>query len=608
MPKATTKSRQELRARFARNALLTETDFAELIAATLNLADDGLLRLPDQSLGLVRQSSDGAVLRLYADPAAEMACWQMHLTGANNPALGLAGKDGKLALVVDGTTGHVGIGVTAPAARLSIAEATGTLASANRGTVVIDHENAGGGSSLVFRSKVNRGSDYAYIEYRDQSPAQSKDEAALLTIGIQNDSSDHLALMPSGNVGIGTITPEYKLQVSGTVGVSGVVDVATGTNLLRLSANSTALTDSAPINRAEIANDTDRYPCLMIIGTRSAGALKNKRRQVGLWDDVTVAGTVRAAGYVFAMQGFEFELKDGNLTPINKTKTTYSYTGSNQTFVVPAGVTWIFVKLWGAGGGAGKAGGWSFGADGGGGGHTRGLFPVTPGDTLLLVVGRGGTTVNGTAQSYGGGGANGGTGDDRYGGQGGGYCGIFINNSLSSATALAIAGGGGGGGSSRAWCGNVGGAGGGLVGQRGASPYDGKHGAAGAGGTQAAGGAGGSPFTRNGSNGGALQGGAGANPNYGGSGGGGYFGGGGGAYSEANTMGGGGGGSGFVAPSGTLTGTYVGNYRQAACAWDPDFPTSTTEIELPGFGGQNTQNNQANGAQSGGHAFAVVYY
>jgi hypothetical protein len=608
MPKATTKSRDELRSRFVRNALLTETDYAELIAAGLNQADDGLLRLPDHSLGVVRQKPEAALLRFYADPEVEGAAWEMRLVGADSPGLGLAGKDGTLALVVEGKTGNVGIGGTAPAGRLTIAEAKGTLATAKTGTVVIDHENAGGGSSIVFRSKSNRDSDHAYIEYRDQSPAQSGDEAGLLTIGIQNDSNDHLALMPSGNVGIGTTLPTYKLHVQGIAGVSGTVDLLLGSNPLRLSGGVSGFADQAT-NRAEIVNDVEHNKCLLIVGNKSSKEPKHGgRRQVGIWDDLTVSGTVRSSGYLFTTEGFDFELKDGNLTPSNKKKYTYSYTGADQTLVVPEGVNWIFVKLWGAGGGAGKAGGWSYGADGGGGGHTRGLFPVTPGDTLILVIGRGGTTVNGTTQSYGGGGANGGAGDDRYSGQGGGYCGIFIKNTLSQPTALAIAGGGGGGGSSRAWYGNVGGAGGGISGQRGASPYDGKHGAAGVGGTQSAGGAGGAPFTRNGSNGSALQGGAGANPNYGGGGGGGYFGGGGGAFSEQNTMGGGGGGSGFVSPSGKLTGTYTGHYRHAACASDPDFPSVTTEIELAGFGGQNTQNNQGNGAQSGGHAFAVVYY
>lgn len=321
---------------------------------------------------------------------------------------------------------------------------------------------------------------------------------------------------------------------------------------------------------------------------------------------VTTSNSI-SSRYIISNNSFNFELKDGILTPTNKTRYVYSYTGANQSFVVPAGVNYIFVKLWGAGGGAGRAGGWNYGADGGGGGHTRGLIPVTPGQTIVVVVGRGGTTVNGTTQSYGGGGTNANNTDVSYAGHGGGYCGIFTT-SISQGNALAIAGGGGGGGSSRLWFGNIGGAGGGLVGQRGSSPYDGKFTAGGNPGTQSAGGAATSGYTYNGSAGSALQGGAGAVNTYGGGGGGGYFGGGGGGYSESNTMAGGGGGSGFIASSALFSGTYTGAYRTPAFNFDPDLLTTTTDIELPGFGGQNTQNNQSSGAQSGGHAYAVIYY
>jgi hypothetical protein len=65
---------------------------------------------------------------------------------------------------------------------------------------------------------------------------------------------------------------------------------------------------------------------------------------------------------------------------------------------------------------------------------------------------------------------------------------------------------------------------------------------------------------------------------------------------------------GIVRSTGLLTGTYAGNYRNVAYSWDPDLLTTTTDIELPGFGGQNTQNNQTASVQSGGHAYAVIYY
>ena len=63
-------------------------------------------------------------------------------------------------------TGNLGIGTT-PLAKLHIVEPTGTPASANNGTIIIDHNNAGGASSIVFRSARDRGSDFGYIQYQD---------------------------------------------------------------------------------------------------------------------------------------------------------------------------------------------------------------------------------------------------------------------------------------------------------------------------------------------------------------------------------------------------------------------------------------------------------
>ena len=94
------------------------------------------------------------------------------------------------------------------------------------------------------------------------------------------------------------------------------------------------------------------------------------------------------------VNGFYMNQDGDVLTPTNKTRYVFTYTGGDQSFTVPANVTWIYVKLWGAGGGAGRQGGWVYGADGGGGGHTRGLIPVTPGATIYVVVGSGGYTCN----------------------------------------------------------------------------------------------------------------------------------------------------------------------------------------------------------------------
>jgi hypothetical protein len=136
-----------------------------------------------------------------------------------------------LALFVDGTTGKVGMGTSDPASKLNIVEPMGTAASANSGTLLLDHEDAGGASSIVFRSKVNRGSDHAFIEFRDKNPLIDNVEAALLTIGMQNDARDHIALMPSGNVGVGTTTPGCKLDVNGDAYISGCLGIRAGSEI-----------------------------------------------------------------------------------------------------------------------------------------------------------------------------------------------------------------------------------------------------------------------------------------------------------------------------------------------------------------------------------------
>jgi len=222
----------------------------------------------------------------------------------------------------------------------------------------------------------------------------------------------------------------------------------------------------------------------------------------------------------------------------------FTYTGANQTFTVPTGVTSITISMWGAGG----AGSGSSAGSGGSGAYVSGTMSVTPGQQLLLVVGGGGSYSASTTAAYGGGGVG---GANTYGGGGGGYTGIF-SNSVTQGNAVTIAGGGGGGGYySSATYGGGGGATTGVAGGNESTTYTG-----GAGGTNSVGGAGGLyNNVANGTAGTALTGGGGKSATIGGGGGGGgYFGGGGGYGGTSTTYysSGGGGGSSYL---GSLTAT-----------------------------------------------------
>ena len=267
--------------------------------------------------------------------------------------------------------------------------------------------------------------------------------------------------------------------------------------------------------------------------------------------------TINAIGHITLPTGTTVQRPGTLSTGMIRTNTTLgrleSYNGS--AWAKTNDNTGIYVYLWGAGGGGGTVGGWSFGAPGGGGGFSYGqLVDLDPGTSLILVVGGGGA-VNASTNAFGGGGkASTNLSDNRYGSGGGGYTGLFLG-SVTQANSILIAGGGGGGGSSRAGTGNQGGAGGGTRGQDGVAPYDSKTAYRGLGGRQNAAGADASSDSANTTGGQtALLGGAARTNAYGGGGGGGYWGGSAGGYSEANTMGGGGGGSGFINPAYIISG------------------------------------------------------
>jgi hypothetical protein len=122
------------------------------------------------------------------------------------------GASGLVTLQQD-DTGNVSIGTTANLGRLHIYQGAGSVAGATSGTLVLDHGNSGGTSSICFPSRVNYGSDYAYIQYQDGATPGAGGESARLRIGTQNDADDHIILEPSGNVGINTNTPQYKFHV-----------------------------------------------------------------------------------------------------------------------------------------------------------------------------------------------------------------------------------------------------------------------------------------------------------------------------------------------------------------------------------------------------------
>jgi hypothetical protein len=234
-----------------------------------------------------------------------------------------------------------------------------------------------------------------------------------------------------------------------------------------------------------------------------------------------------------------------SVPPAQAATQTFGYTGSEQVFVVPAGVTTLHVvAIGGAGGPSEFAGGVAA--------RVSGDITVTPGQTLYVEVGG-----NGHSAGLGGGlgGFNGGGNGGGIGAGGGGGASDLRTSPMAAGLApdhrLIVAGGGGGtGGNGEISLGGVGGA----AGSNGAETTTGDPG--GNAGTQEKGGAGGIGFFGTGGDGELGLGGAGGASELsggpGGGGGSGYYGGGGGGGGFSSGGGGGGGGSSLVPPGGKL--------------------------------------------------------
>ena len=230
---------------------------------------------------------------------------------------------------------------------------------------------------------------------------------------------------------------------------------------------------------------------------------------------------------------------------------TFSYTGSEQTFLVPGACAAVSIEVWGAEGNGGSGG-----ATGGKGGHAAGDLTVTPGETLYLHVGGKGAAFNGGGSGgSSGGGTGGGASDVRKGGNGTG-------------NRVIVAGGGGGGGGRGCNGNHLGGNGGYGGGGTGGKGQDSPNGGGGFGGAPGSGGkegvgchyALGSPGNAGGKGGDGQSCCCGTNPGGGGGGGGYQQAGGGGGGSAGTTgcggndKGGGGGGGGGTNHTGGMTG------------------------------------------------------
>lgn len=173
---------------------------------------------------------------------------------SNNPTfarVGIGTNPSDYTLDVNGSSRFTG---TTMLGKTIIYEAIGTRSetmSSTSGSLIIQHGNRGGGSSIVFPNRNNASmTDYGYICYRDDrnNSESYQNTRSRLEIGVENNTSsgnavnydDALILNKNGgNVGIGTVNPFYTLDVNGNSRIDGIVGIGQGLPIYTLDVNGT---------------------------------------------------------------------------------------------------------------------------------------------------------------------------------------------------------------------------------------------------------------------------------------------------------------------------------------------------------------------------------
>jgi hypothetical protein len=170
--------------------------------------------------------------------------------GTSNPSekMDIAGGNAKIGSNMY-VMSRLGVGTSnVDSVGVRIYETTGTNAGPNAGSLVIQHGNGNGISSISFPSANNNGSDYGYISFYDTVQGTSYNyfsagnaEAAAIVIGVENDGAggagpDSVVITPAGNVaitprssntyiagnvGIGYANPSYNLHVASNIYIQG---------------------------------------------------------------------------------------------------------------------------------------------------------------------------------------------------------------------------------------------------------------------------------------------------------------------------------------------------------------------------------------------------
>jgi hypothetical protein len=245
-----TKNRSDLKSYFVKNAIPTESNYADLVDSQLNQVQDGVFKRDGEALSVVAAPGDQKhVLRLYASYPAASPDWMISLHPAQDPTnaattgktgFGITDGAGTPRLFIDATTGQIGVGTNTPQVALDVAgEVRANGFRSQYDLVLNDYRTVSPTSNICLQSPAN---DRDAWIYRDPNNAANNwgiyhrqiDTAVGglpgNSIGFVGGSGSKLQAYVNlgdgsgyfaGRLGVGTTAPEASLHVTNGSRFSG---------------------------------------------------------------------------------------------------------------------------------------------------------------------------------------------------------------------------------------------------------------------------------------------------------------------------------------------------------------------------------------------------
>ena len=114
------KNRATLKEYFRKGAIPSESNFADLIDSMLNQEEDAISKLPNDPLRVTAVGEDEALLNFYrVEQNQEKLTWQLKQKSSGKTGLSFQ-DDGVTRLFIENSTGRIGVGTSAPAAKLDV--------------------------------------------------------------------------------------------------------------------------------------------------------------------------------------------------------------------------------------------------------------------------------------------------------------------------------------------------------------------------------------------------------------------------------------------------------------------------------------------------------